>query len=303
MTHSLPQSQPALPSSPARGARLVMGIVTVVALHLLVFWLAGWAGSGATFSLPQLFTPKDPLLVLLVSLLQAWCSLGGVWLACSRWPSHVNALIGSLVSVSAWVGIVLFLTNTDFHSSGAAAWLVSLMAQSVTTALAVLVVERIRQGSVAAAGTRFTILTLLIWTTVVGVLLGAGRYLAEAFGWTWSGVVAWDYFGQLLVVGILNALLAVGLWTVLRQRPTWRGRLLAALAVVAITLVTANLLLFFAFKDAGVEPADICWLYGGQALFLLATMVPLQIATGESEQPPSPGAATIEETASPAARR
>ena len=298
MTQGIPQTDARAANVSARSVRLVMGSVSVVALHFLVYWVVGWASVMARLIAPDILVPREPHLVLMVALIQAWCSLGAIWLACSRWPSHVNALIGSLLSAAAWVGIILILANTPVHSTDAAGWLASLATQCLTTTLAVLVVERIRSGSLTAPGGRFTILYLLIWTAVVGLLLGAGRFLAENFGWTWAGVLGWEYFRQLLVVGLLNALLAVSLWTALRQRPTWRSRLLAALAIAAMMIVTATLLMFSLFKNVGVEPVDICWLYGGQSLFLLATLVPLRMAAefGATALPltPSPSPASGE---------
>jgi hypothetical protein len=271
--------------------RRVMGVIAVIALHLAIFWLSGWA--AVMTPLPEVLAPRESLLVLSVALLQAWCSLGAIWLSRSRWPSHVNTLIASLISAGIWIGVILILGNTDFHSPNAAGWLVSLATQCLTTTLAMLVVDRILHRSLLAPGGRFTIMFLLVWTGVVALLLGAGRLLAENFGWTWAGIFSWQYFSQLQVVGLFNALLAVSLWTALHRRPTWRSRMLAAAAIVITTIVTANLLMFSVFKDVGVEPVDLCWLYGGQSLFLLATLVPLQIAsqgtfTAEPQTPPPP---------------
>jgi hypothetical protein len=269
---------PSAPPLAAASAQRVMAILAVVALHLLVYWLAGWVGTAAPTGIRSVIAPRTPLLVLAVSFVQAWCSLGAIWLACSRWPSHVNTLIASLISAGAWVSIVMVLAHTNFNSPDAAGWLASLATQCLTVTLAVVLVERIRHRTLAAPGGRFTILFLMIWTGVVGLLLGAGRILAEALGWTWTGILAWQFFPQLQVVGLLNSLLAVSLWTALRQRPTWKGRLLAAAAVVGITVVTANLLLHSVFHSVGAQPVDIYWLYAGQSAFLLATLVPLHLA-------------------------
>ena len=88
--------------------------------------------------------------------------------------------------------------------------------------------ELIQQPQLAAGDSRFTIMFLLLWTAVVGVLLGAGRSLAEAAGWKLADVLQWEWFYQLQVLAVANAALAVSLLAAIRLRRDWSVRLLAA---------------------------------------------------------------------------
>ena len=55
---------------------------------------------------------------------------------------------------------------------------------------------------------RFTIMTLLLWTTVVASILAGGRWLATGFGWTPTNFFAWEYFRHLQMLAVMNATVA-----------------------------------------------------------------------------------------------
>src|SRR5687768_15092455 len=123
----------------------------------------------------------------------------------------------------------------------------------------------------------------MIWMAVVGLVLGGLRWLAEMFGWTLA-VFRWEYFFQLQVIALFNALLAISLWTALQARRTWGSRLMVCGFATLSVMIIANVLMAAIFQNVGAEAVDICWLYGGQAAFLLATLGPLRMAQNAGEQ-------------------
>jgi hypothetical protein len=124
---------------------------------------------------------------------------------------------------------------------------------------------------------RFSIMYLVVWTFVIAVLLGAARWLIESFGWTWD-VVRWQYFPHLLAVGAIGALQAVGIAGVLQSPWKWKTRSIALGGIPLATMAVASAVFFFGFRDAGADVLEICRQFGLQALFLLATLVPLRIS-------------------------
>ena len=290
MTQAEPLPKQSMPRSMSAVERRVMAAIVIVVLHLGVFGLALliW-GFSADFNA----APQEPMLVAIVALLQAWCGLGALWWASSRWPSHVKTLTSVLVAALAWALLILVLDSTDFASDRSAGWGASFVTHGLVTALGMLLVEVVRRRSAGEHDRRFTILFLLIWMAVVSVLLGGLRGLATAFGWTLA-VLQWEFFVQLQGIAVFNAVLAISLWTVLQARRSWLWQAMICGFVALSVMVIANVLMAAIFQDVGATVVDICWIYGGQAAFLLATLGPLQMAmktdkvTAAGEQTPPP---------------
>ncbi len=275
-------SEPIHPVAPSPGIspveRQVMAVGAAIVLHAVV--LGGAAAAQAvvseTGSVPAL--PREPLLVTTVALLMAHCSLGAVWWARTLWPSYAKTLVGALATALVWVLLVGILETTSFAQSAAAGWAASLATQAVLAALGATVVELVRQPPAAAGQYRFTILFLLLWTAVVAVLLGAGRTLAEAFGWKLSDVLKWEYLYQLQAIGVANAMLAVSLLAALRLRREPGVRALVAVFALVFAALATPALLRICFADVGAAFADIVWLLLAEGLFVLATLGPLEAA-------------------------
>lgn len=266
--------------------RRVLAVVVILGLHLAILGFGLLAEVGAAGTGPRV-VPREPLLTVIVSLLQAWCSLGAIWWARSRWPSHVKTLLTAGVCAATWAALIGILDATDFTSDRAAGWGASLVTQAVAIGLGTALIALLRGRDADAQDHRFTILFLLIWTAVVAVLLGAARVLAESFGWTLA-VFRWEYFVQLQVIALFNALLAISLWAAIHARRTWRSRLLMSLSITLSMMLVVNVLMRMAFgSNVGADVVDICWLYGGQALFLVATLAPLARGTDGLETRPT----------------
>jgi hypothetical protein len=151
--------------------------------------------------------------------------------------------------------------------------------QALLTALMAALLELTIDPEAAARGTRFSILFLFLWTAVVAAILGGGRWLAARFGWTLENFFTWQYFLQLQVVGIANAALAIGLLASLRFPQDWPMRAIASAGALLIATAGTTIAMNVLFaKDVGAEPADLVWLMMLQGLFLLATLVPLELA-------------------------
>jgi hypothetical protein len=213
----------------------------------------------------------------LIGLLQAWCSLSAIWWVTSRWTSHVKTLHAVLACFVIWCVLVLEGERTDFASARGAGWLASLMTQFLGTAVGALLVGFIRRDPSAILLHRFSIMYLAIWTFVIAVLLGTGRWLVESLGWTWE-IVQWRFFPHLLVVGAIGALQAVGFWGVLQSSWKWRTQSIVLSIISLATMAGAIAIFFVGFRDAGADVVEICRQFGLQAVFMLATLVPLKLS-------------------------
>ena len=88
----------------------------------------------------------------------------------------------------------------------------------------------------------------------------------------------WRFFPHLLVVGAIGALQAVGFWGVLQSSWKWRTQSIV-LSIISLATMAGAIAIFFAgFRDAGADVVEICRQFGLQAVFMLATLVPLKLS-------------------------
>jgi len=260
--------------------RKAVAVFAVVVLHLLVIAAIAELLWATSWNRPALLRPPpQPLLLAAVALLMAHCSLGGIWWARTSWPSHVKTLVAVLVCVAAWGMLLAVLPEGRSQADHAAGWAASFGTQFVLTSLLAAVIEiaiHFRRGTNQH---RYTILTLLIWMAVVGCVLGGGRWLAILFGWTADNFFAWQYFQQLQVMAFLNSALAIATLACVRLPSNWPLRC----AAFTVTLVAAVPLLVTAMwgvfgNRAGVSLNELAWLMTTEGLFLVVTLVPLEMA-------------------------
>ncbi|HZN33630.1 MAG TPA: hypothetical protein VFB80_07415 [Pirellulaceae bacterium] len=260
--------------------RRVLAIGTAVVLHAAILGLAAAVhaaaqAAGRVPALPQ----GPPLLLAAVALVMAHCSLGAIWWARSNWPSYAKTLVAVLATAALWALLIGVLESTDLAETAAAAWAASLATQVVLVGLGAALLELLVAPPGVAERSRFTILILLLWTAVVGVLLGAGRRLAQALGWNLADVLRWQWFYQLQMIGVSNAALAVSLLVAVRLRREWTVRLLVAgLALFFVGLVPPLAMTAMFKGNLGASFADVAWLLLVQGLFVLATLAPLEAA-------------------------
>ena len=274
MTDHLEFDYPARPPSPTLGDRRVMAVITIIALHLVIYWVGTFTGLQSLLARLRL-TPQGGSLVLIISLLSAWCSLTAMWCVHSRWPSHIKALVTFVAGILLWAVLIVVRRRASFASDESVGWAAAFATQGLLTIVGTLAVEHYRQPTATGRPPRFTIHFLLTWTTVIAIVLGGSRWIAELLGWT-TAAFQWKYFLHLQVVAVLNFSLAIGLLSALQVWQRRRVRLFVAGLIAIGFMLVANMLLFAIFRDVGADMGGICWLFGGQTLFLLATLMPLQ---------------------------
>jgi hypothetical protein len=209
----------------------------------------------------------------------AQCSLGGVWWARIRWPSYSKTLVAILACLATWGLLLTLLDESRQEAMRAAGWAASFALQAVLTALMATLIELGVNYKAAVPSGRFSLLFLFLWTTVVALLLGGGRWLSAWLGWTQENFFAWNYFRQLQALAIANSFLAVAVDLSLRLSAFWVAR--AAAYVFTLLISTAGIAvgMYALFgNDIGLPLVELIWLIGVEGLFLAATLVPLALA-------------------------
>jgi hypothetical protein len=264
-------------------------IAVIIVLHFVVYALA--MQLTETLIAYEVVVPREPS--PLIGLLQAWCSLTAMRWMQSNWSSPLKTLHAALALIAIWAILVMSGERTEFGSIRGAGWLASLLIQFLLTGAGVWFLTLATGRQSFLAGGRFTIMFLVLWTLVIGVILGASRRIIENFGWSWDALLRWQYFPHLIVVGTIGASQAIAIWAAIQSRWSWKARLAACGAIALATMIGANLVLVVAFRDAGAETLEICRQFGLQAQYLLVTLIPLQLAaeaapSAERQTPPRP---------------
>jgi hypothetical protein len=256
----------------------ILAVAAAVLLHCVLVGGGAVAAAIVAARGGLVFLPRQPLLVCLVALLLAYCSLGAIWWARSAWPTHLKTLIAVLLCTCLWALLVGRLDTVRVQPIAAACWAASIGTQVVLTGLVALMLESVVRRQPRAALTQFSILCLFAWTTLVAALLGGGRWLAQRWGWTIADMLDWQFWQQLQCVGLGNALLAIGLLFSVRLPHTWRGRAAACLLTICLVSAGAPLVMIGVFgTSSGPMLAELIWLWGLEGLFLVAALVPLEI--------------------------
>lgn len=269
-------------SSPAMERRF-LAIVCSILLHLVLFGggavataiVASWHGMSCL--------PRRPLLVLALGFILAHTSLGAIWWARANWSPNLRTLTAGVVSCGLWLLLIGVLNTARASGVVSAAWAASVLTQVVLTAGAAIAIEIATDYDAAASRNRFGIRFLLIWTTLIAALLGGAEAWAAQRGWKLADVPKWEFFTQLQLIGLANAVLAVGVQAVLRQSHSRGARAAASIAVVAAIASTTPPVMFSVFGDkVGAEAADLVWLLGSEGLFMIATLLPLETLSDSS---------------------
>jgi hypothetical protein len=256
----------------------VAAVAVTAAIYVIIFGLAAgmavhFGGSHWIGSL----IPNRPLLIVGSALLLAQCSLIAIWWTRSNWPSHAKTLLAALGWFWAWAMLIALLPATVAQSAAGGGWAICL---AIQTTIVTAVILTIRDGAgwwrVERWG-RYSLLSLLLWMTLIATLLGGGRSLAIRLGWT-EEVFRWGYFRQVRTIGEVNAVLAVAVFFVVNTpRRTWLKIILGVLAAATIAWA-APLVMSWEFNDVGATQLDLAWLFGAQGVFVLATLIPLEMA-------------------------
>jgi hypothetical protein len=269
----------AQPAPTAHLQRTALAMAVVVLLHVIVVAVIAellWASVDRRPTI--LRPPPQPLLLTAVALLLAHCSLGGIWWARTKWPMHAKTLAAVLACLAIFGMLLAILPEGRSQADHAAGWAASFATQFVLTSLMAAALELAVQYRQITARHRFTILSLLIWTTLVGSFLAGGRWLVTRFGWTAENFFAWEYFQQLQVLGAANAALAIAILAGVRLTPNWytRSTACAATLLVAAPLTVGCMWTLFGSR-VGVSLSELAWLITAEGLFLIVTLVPLEM--------------------------
>lgn len=267
-------------SQPQRSLeRRVLALLASVLLHLVLLVIGSVAAAIAATSPRQHGLPAAPLLVTAVALVLAQAGMSGVWWARISGPMHLRTVLALAAAAGMWAVLVLILDETRQSGIRSGAWAACLLTQVLLAAMLATVIEFIADRRAAAARSRFSIGFVLFWTTVVAIgLAGVGAWGAR-YGWKTADIAGWTYFKQLQAVGIAGGLLAAAVAASVRLPRRWPMRVLGCLAAVILFGAgspTAFRLIFGA--NVGAPDADLVWLFAGQGLFLVVSLVPFELA-------------------------
>jgi hypothetical protein len=177
--------------------------------------------------------------------------------------------------------LLLCLLLQTARDSGVAAlsWAVCIVVQVVLTGLAATILELSLSYNRAAARSRFNLQYLFIWTTLLATALGGAGIVVSRFGFKLADVADWEFFTQLQTVAVIGAGLATAVYVSVRWPRLRSSRGLACAVVITAGTILAPILLSAVFGDkVGAPWADLVWLFGGQCLFLLTTLISFQVA-------------------------
>lgn len=250
------------------------------ALHLLVLGgvsvLAAMSTSASGPSLPGV--PKNPLHLVFVAFILAQCGLGAILFARSSWSLYAKALVTIIALGALWLLLIGTLQQTRDSLLTAQAWAAGIGLYAVLVISIVSLLELALHYEPAAARSRFGLLHVLAATTVVAVALGVARNLSAREGFVLADVLHWPFFQQVQLAGCTSAALAVAIYTSLRLTNTWAIRAITCGLILLGITIAFPLAFQSAFgNDTGATLTEMRWLFGTQGLFLLGTLLPLQI--------------------------
>jgi len=270
-------SAPLAPATVQSIERHILASAAVVLLHLVLLAAGGVASAFAAAHRDVNLLPKEPLLVTLVALLLAHSSLASIWWASARLQWHIKTVIAASFCTMLWALLVGMLGTVGHEPIAAACWAACMATQNAVVGLATVALEIATSPRRVAQRPRFSIRYLLVWTTIVAAFLGGGRWLAQRWGWTLGSMLDWQFARQLAFVGLANAILAIGLVMSVRLPHDWRARTSACVLTVWLASICMPLAMRSVFAGAGGPTlAELVWLWGGEGLFLVAALVPLE---------------------------
>jgi hypothetical protein len=252
-------------------------------VHLVVLGgasiAAAMSASRGGVQLPGL--PNQPIHMVFVALVLAQCGLAAVYFARCSWPLTIKAVAASLVLGCLWVLLVGTMETTKQSPVAAGAWAACLVLEAVLVWLCVTAVELSLDYQPAVARARFGIVHLLIGTTLVAICLGGSRVVAGHYGFALAEVPEWAFFWHVQAAAVVNSVLAVALYSSLRFTRSWIAWAGFSVATLAVVVFVAPFGFLFVFSQ-NATLIEMRWMFGSEGLFLIATLVPIEILRGHS---------------------
>ena len=234
--------------------------------------------------------PEQPLLVLAVAFILAHCSLAAIWWVRSSWSVNTKSVAVAVAVGCLWLLLVQILQTTRESGQATLAWSAGIALQVTLTGVAVMTLELSIGYHRAAARSRFSLLYLLLWTTLFAIALGIAGAAAGRSGFKLADVPSWEFSAQLLGVAVASATLAAVVYTSIRLSTTWLQCGLAGAVVAVAGAVVAPLCLLAIFDDRiGAPFTDLVWLFGAHALFLIPSTMYSVLCTDSNIHPPTIG--------------
>lgn len=219
--------------------------------------------------------------VVFIALVLAQCGLVAVFLARCLWPLYLKAVAGSIVLWGLWLLLSVTLESLVQTPIGAGAWATCLILEAVLVWLFVTAIEMTLNYDLVARRLRFRILHLLILTTLIAVGFGAARIWAVRNGYELVNIPSWIFYWPIQLAGFVNAILTICLYATFRLARNWPVRLALA-AVPLIAIVVAAPLIFKSLFPQQTSLTELRWLFGSEGLFLIATLVPMEVLRGHA---------------------
>jgi hypothetical protein len=228
--------------------------------------------------------PSHVLLFVFVAFVLAQCSLTAIWLARSLWPIYIKALAGVAVLCCAWLLLLGTMESTQ-DKLAAAAWAAALAIQMLIVFTVTIAIEFAVNWKSAVARSRFSLLHLLICTTLVAILFSGARLLAARQGFELADLPQWGFLVQLQSAAFTSAVLGAGILASLRLPQSWTLRIPICCAILlGITFAAPSAFLFAFGANVGATLTEMRWHFGCEGIFLIATLGPLEVLWEENEK-------------------
>lgn len=261
-------------------AKPLYPVAVSAAIHLLVLVPATvlWTLDVNNGPAPLGAVPGDLPRIVFIAFILAQCGLGAILFARSSWSLSVKALVAAIVCGSLWLLLVATMQKNSDSLLIAVGWAASIFSQVAIVVGITSLLELTIHYEPAASRARFGLWHVLAGTTTVAVALGITRNLAARQGFVLADVLRGDFFYQLQMAGCISATLAIAIYACLRLTKSWVVRLPACAFIVAAAALAAPFAFRATFGNAanGTAP-EVPWLFGSEGLFLLGTLLPLQM--------------------------
>ncbi len=185
---------------------------------------------------------SQPALMIALAIPLSQLALLAIWAAVAESRTWVRFTLPTGGILACWFLLSLILP-WGRGEAASAGWAIALVVQVITTLVLIeycIACCSARQalqtveGSERRSNPRFSISTLILWTTVLGIGFGFMQFGQRDWQWT-AAVFQWKNMSAMPIIGMTNGMVAaLWLWTFAIYGMAKRGvRIIAALALTA----------------------------------------------------------------------